>query len=210
MHDAVTVTEEQVANQGAAMNYDYEIIRDYQKLIRSLEISAGATIEALDQGGGAAAKFLDRNEFEQSFMTYLVRVDVQKQPSTKLKYTFNWEDPKDPNETYGDRFISDFVTGGALFGRVSMFTASANEHRTIEQSAEVAFTAYGANVQVTQEMKNSMEKIHKHSEVKIRMIYVGVFPDSVLEADDPSSGLLQLKNFADGFLKKAEEHKENR
>ncbi|EFY96395.2 hypothetical protein MAA_08102 [Metarhizium robertsii ARSEF 23] len=139
-------------------------------------------------------------QFEQSFLTYLVRVDVQKQLSARLKYKFNWEDPENPHETYGDRFISgnvsrsiqDFVTGGALFGRVSIFTTNSSEQTEIEQSAKVAFSAYGAEIQVTQEMKSSMEKIHKHSEVKINMV------------------LLQLKAFADKFLIKANEHKEKR
>ncbi|KJK79175.1 hypothetical protein H634G_05415 [Metarhizium anisopliae BRIP 53293] len=210
MHKAVTVedgVEGQVSVRGA-MEYYSELITDYEKLIRSLEISAGATIQGLDQGGGATARFLDRNE--TSFMTYLVRVDVKKQPSAALKYQFNWTDPENPHETYGDRFISDFVTGGALFGRVSIFTTNSDEKQEIEQSAEVAFSAYGAQVQVTQEIKASMEKIHKHSEVKIRMLYVGEFPESVSEVDDPSSGLLQLKAFADKFLVKAKEHKEKR
>lgn len=43
-------------------------------------------------------------------MTYLVRVDVKKQPSAALKYQFNWTDPENPHETYGDRFISGNVS----------------------------------------------------------------------------------------------------
>ncbi|KFG80532.1 hypothetical protein MANI_029860 [Metarhizium anisopliae] len=212
MHDAVTVKDDE-AGEGSGkgtMQYYSELITDYEKLVRSLEISAGATIEGLNQGGGATSRFLDRNEFEQSFLTYLVRVDVERQPSARLKYQFNWEDPENPNETYGDRFISDFVTGGALFGRVSIFTTNSSEQQEIEESAKVAFSAFGAQVQVTQEMKSSMEKIHQHSEVIIHMLYVGVFPDSMQEVDDPSSGLLQLKAFADKFLIKANEHKEKR
>ncbi|KAL7932977.1 hypothetical protein V8C35DRAFT_328183 [Trichoderma chlorosporum] len=125
MHGAASITKKADAANPlppVEVTYEPDLITDYEKLVSSLDISAGAGISKLEIGGEIDAKFLDRTEIETSFMTYLVKVDVRQQPSTTSEYTFNWTSPGKPQEIYGDRFISDFVKGGALFARVSIIT----------------------------------------------------------------------------------------
>lgn len=45
-------------------------------------------------------------QIKKSLLTYVVKVDAQRQPSATAKYTFNWTSPSDPQGKYGDHFIS--------------------------------------------------------------------------------------------------------
>ncbi|PHH80478.1 hypothetical protein CDD82_1708 [Ophiocordyceps australis] len=206
MNKAVEVTssaKQDTGQNSVEVTYSSEKTEHYEKLAQTLEISAGAGLSKLGIGGKIDTKF-----YETSFLTYIVKVDVRKQPSSKLQYHFNWTSPTSPNETYGDRFISDFVTGGALFARISIRTSDSTMHRSIEENAEVGFPMYGVDVKVTQEMKTATDKICKNSEVRIYIHYVGAPPGyqaqaQVLDDDNP---LVQLKAQADKFLADAKDH----
>ncbi|KJZ77281.1 hypothetical protein HIM_03602 [Hirsutella minnesotensis 3608] len=211
MHNAVDITEpiksDNASPDQVEVTYAAEKIVEYQKLIQSLDISASATMSEASTGGegGAKARFLDQSEFESSFLTYLVKVDVRRQPSSSSKYAFKWIKPRNPHRAYCNRFISG--KGGALFARVSIITKDASKHREVEQSAEVAFSVFGINTKVTDSIKSSFEEIQKHSEVRVFLHYVGAPPEY---KDKISAGhndeLLQLKETADRFLAEAQRH----
>ncbi|KAM4066838.1 hypothetical protein HRG_000856 [Hirsutella rhossiliensis] len=214
LHNAVGITThddreaDPSANQ-AEVTYTAVKITDYKDLVQSLDVTAGATISKLGTEASVNARFFDREEFESSFLTYLVKVDVRRQPSAKLKYAFNWAAPQDARETYGNRFISDFVRGGALFARVSIITKDATKHQEVEQSASVAFTVFGADTKVTSSIKTSIESMKKHSEIRIYLHYVGAPPEyQATNGSDNSydDELLQLKDAADRFLAEAQRH----
>lgn len=67
---------------------------------------------------------------------------------------------------------------------------------------------YGVDVQVTQAMRSSTDKICKSSDVKIYIHYVGTppgyHPDVAVNEDD--NAFIQLKNTADKFLADAQRH----
>ncbi|PHH62168.1 hypothetical protein CDD81_7362 [Ophiocordyceps australis] len=206
MNKAVEVTSgarQDLGGDSVHIEYNSEQTLEYEKLAHTLEISAGAGLSKLGVGGKIDTKF-----FETSFLTYIVKVDVRKQPSAKLQYHFNWTSPSNPNETYGDRFISDFVTGGALFARVSIRTSDTTVHKGIEESAEIGFPMYGVDVKITQEMKVAMDRICKNSEVRIYIHYIGAPPGYQAQAQvfDEDNPLLQLKAQADKFLADAKDH----
>ncbi|KAF7555648.1 hypothetical protein G7Z17_g2012 [Cylindrodendrum hubeiense] len=215
VHDAVRITRGPTSAENSndvEVIYNADEMTDYTKFVKSLDISAGAGVSMFGMGGGVDAEFLDREEFEASFLTYLVKVDIRQQPSSKSRYSFNWNQPTDPHATYGDRFVSDFVMGGALFARVSIITKDTSMHEEIKEAANAAFPVYGVDVKVTQAVQTSIEKIQKHSEVHIYLHYVGVPPTSTgstvgsTQGDEPDS-LLQLKRTADAFLAKADAHR---
>ncbi|UKZ79911.1 hypothetical protein TrVFT333_007674 [Trichoderma virens FT-333] len=207
MHGAVSIKRKQ--NQAETVTpvevtYEADLVTDYEKLVDTLGISAGAGISKMEIGGRLMPSFLI---MEASFLTYLVRVDVRQQPGTSSEYSFNWTSPANPHDVYGDRFISDFVKGGALFARVSIITKDTSVHKEIEEAAKVAFPVYGIDVKVTEEIKQSIDKIHKHSEVNIYLHYVGTPPHYfVTLAVGDDENLLALKETADKFLKDAESH----
>ncbi|KAL7911688.1 hypothetical protein GGI35DRAFT_443376 [Trichoderma velutinum] len=210
MHEAVSIKRTPNPTTPATpveVTYEADLITDYGKFVSSLGITAGAGISKLDIGGEIDANFLDRTEIESSFLTYLVKVDVRQQPSTTSQYTFNWTSPTNPHDAYGDRFISDFVQGGALFARVSIITKDTSVHKEIGEAAKIAFPVYGIDVKVSEEVKQSIEKIHKHSEVHIFYHYVGTPPhySTTLSANDDDN-LLALKKNADKFLEDAQSH----
>ncbi|PHH93103.1 hypothetical protein CDD83_955 [Cordyceps sp. RAO-2017] len=210
--DAVTVTtgdESTDESTSLDISYSAQMITEYDQLIESLEISAGAGVSKMDVGGSIDAKFLDRDEFERSFLTYLVKVDVRRQPGPMAHYHLNWTSPANPHEIFGDRFISNFITGGALFARVSILSLDSSHHRDIEQAANVAFPVYGVDVKLTEEIKQSMHKIHQRSTVNIYFHYVGAPPQTIREefdADLDNNSLIQLKATADKFLAAAKNH----
>ncbi|KAH7905701.1 hypothetical protein BJ138DRAFT_1105765, partial [Hygrophoropsis aurantiaca] len=170
LNDAVTVTKPTPPVTPYTRDYNSLLIEEYEKLATSLDISAGATVSGWGQSGQVNVEFMSRSEvskivdiaklavadllfspptqFESSDVTYLVKVNVEHQPTHDGEYSFNWVAPENPNTTYGDRYIS---------GKWS-------ESEEIKQSAKVAFTMYGATGEVTDEVKKAVEKIQKHSE----------------------------------------------
>ncbi|PFH58640.1 hypothetical protein XA68_13433 [Ophiocordyceps unilateralis] len=213
MHGAVNVgrVSSDMADQ-VEVEYSAERITDYKQLVRSLDVGASTAMSSMampgiHSEGSISARFLDRSELERSFLTYLVRVDVRRQPVSRSTYGFKWTTPHNANRTYCDRFISGFVKGGALFARVSIITKDESKGREVDQSAKAAFSIYGINTRVTQSIKEQMDSIYKHSEVRIYLHYVGAKP---VVQGKPITGrhldLLRLKDTADAFLDAAKKH----
>ncbi|CAH0044565.1 unnamed protein product [Clonostachys solani] len=205
VHDAVTV--EATDGPDTPMNLIYESteIKDYNELLQTLDISAGAGISGWGTETRIDSKFLDRTEIKKSLLTYVVKVDAQRQPSATSKYRFNWKESPDPQVKYGDRFISDFVKGGALFARVSIITNEKSTSHELQVAAKTAFPVYSANAEVTSEVKRSIEKIQKSSEVKIYLHYVGT-PTEMQPNDEADNNMLRLKEVADAFYNNAPKH----
>ncbi|KXG51027.1 uncharacterized protein PGRI_065990 [Penicillium griseofulvum] len=154
--------------------------------------------------------FLNRTEIKQSLLTYLVKVDIQRQPSVATKYNFNWEpSSSDSQGKYGDRFISNFIEGGALFARVSILTNEKSSLYELKQAAKVVFTAYGAKVELNDDMKAKIAMIQNTSEVKIYLYYAGT-PVKVEAVDGAQNDLTRLKEIADSFSNNASTHKYKR
>ncbi|KAF4508414.1 hypothetical protein G6O67_004797 [Ophiocordyceps sinensis] len=215
LHNAVDITAQGDAAtipsaDQAEVAYSARRVTEYRDLVQALDASAGATISKLGTEASTSTRFLDRDEFDSSFLTYLVKVDVRRQPSSRLNYSFKWNKAvEDPQQTYCNRFISDFVRGGALFARVSIFTKDGTKHHEVEQSASVAFTVFGADAKATASVKSSIRTMMKHSEMRIYLHYVGA-PLEYQAGNGTDHAydneLLQLKDAADRFLSEAQRH----
>ncbi|KAK7963578.1 hypothetical protein PG988_010552 [Apiospora saccharicola] len=203
VHDAVTVEATDGPDSPMDLIYQSSEIKDYNELLQTLDISAGAGVAGWGTDTKIDSKFLDRTE--KSLLTYVVKVDAQRQPSAKSKYTFNWTSPPNPQGKYGDSFISNFIKGGALFARVSIMTNEKSTSHELQVAAKTAFTVYGANTEVTTEVKESMEKIQKSSEVKIYLHYVGA-PAKMQSKDGAENNMMRLKEVADSFYNDAPKH----
>ncbi|KAH7918598.1 hypothetical protein BV22DRAFT_1199911 [Leucogyrophana mollusca] len=201
LNDAVTVKMPPPPVTPYTREYNSELIEDYEKLAKTLDISAGATVSGWGQSGQVNVEFLSRSEFESSDVTYVVKVNVQHQPTHLGEYSFNWVAPPNPNKTYGDRYISGkyFVKGGYYFARISIRSINRSESQEIKQSAKIACTMYGATGEVTEAVKNAVEKIQKHSEVHITKIESGG-GNTLAAAEDT---MMSLKEEADQFYKDA-------
>ncbi|KAK8050887.1 hypothetical protein PG993_002272 [Apiospora rasikravindrae] len=205
VHDAVTVEATDGPDTPMELIYQSSEIKDYNELLQTLDISAGAGVAGWGTDTKIDSKFLDRTEIKKSLLTYVVKVDAQRQPSARAKYTFNWTSPANPQGKYGDRFISDFIKGGALFARVSIITNEKSTSHELQVAAKTAFTVYGANTEVTTEVKESIDKIQKSSEVKIYLHYVGA-PAKMQSKDGAENNMMRLKELADAFYSDAPKH----
>ncbi|KAM3545571.1 hypothetical protein ARSEF1564_001565 [Beauveria bassiana] len=212
-HNAVNVSLKP-DSKSPQLQIDYRAIQinKYEQLVSVLETSAGAAVKASVESGpsaGTTASFLDKSSFESSFLTYVVKVDVEKQTSSDASFALNWDNAADTS-VYCDRFISHFIKGGALFARVDIKTTDSSKHKAIEQSAKAAFNAFGANVELTQSLKTSMTEIQKSSEVDMQFVYIGAPSDAQQTVSGNGSGgdaaqLVQLKTIADNFLARAKD-----
>ncbi|XWW98003.1 hypothetical protein V2A60_005999 [Cordyceps javanica] len=211
-HSAVNISAKP-DSRSPQLQIDYRAIQitKYEQLSKVLETSAGAAIKASVESGPSAsttASFLDKSSFESSFLTYVVKVDVEKQSTSDVSYALNWDKAADPSR-YCNRFISDFVKGGALFARVDIKTTDSSRHKALEQQAHAAFSAFGANVELTQSVKTSMTEIQKSSEVDMQFVYVGAPSEEQQVVAGGSTGdaaqLVQLKTIADNFLARAKD-----
>ncbi|EGX93581.1 hypothetical protein CCM_04956 [Cordyceps militaris CM01] len=225
-HNAVNISlKPDSATPQLQIDYQAIQITKYEQLVTVLETSAGAAVKAVVEpvpavepvppvtpGASASttASFLDKSSFEASFLTYVVKVDVQKQSTSQATYALNWDNAPD-SSVYCDRFISDFTKGGALFARVDIKTTDSSKHKALEQSAKAAFSAFGANVELTQSVKSSMTEIEKSSEISMQFVYVGAPSDAQQTVSGSGNGsgdasqLAQLKSIADNFLGKAKD-----
>ncbi|CAG9986808.1 unnamed protein product [Clonostachys byssicola] len=202
VYDAVTVDPTDGPNTPVDISYQSTEINDYNELLQTLDISAGAGVSGWGTETKIDSKFLNRTEIKKSLLTYVVKVDAQRQPSGRSKYTFNWKESSDPQGKYGDRFISDFVKGGALFARVSIITNENSTSQELKVAAKTAFKVYGANVEITSEINKAIQKIQKTSEVKIYLHYVGT-PTEMQLSDGADNDMVRLKQVADAFYKSA-------
>ncbi|KAK4629664.1 uncharacterized protein CLAFUR5_08789 [Fulvia fulva] len=205
VHDAVTVNATQAPDTPMNLVYESSEVKDYNELLQTLDISAGAGLSGWGSESKIDSKFLDKTEIKQSLLTYVVKVDAQCQPSGTSKYEFNWEETSDPQGRYGDRFISGFVKGGALFARVSIITNEKSTSHELQVAAKTVFPVYSANAEITSEVKESIEKIHKSSEVKIYLHYVGT-PTEIKATDGADNDMQRLKEVADAFYNNAPKH----
>ncbi|CAG9947927.1 unnamed protein product [Clonostachys rosea f. rosea IK726] len=198
VYDAVTVDTTGGSDAPVDITYESHEIKDYNELLQTLDISAGAGVSGWEQKLRLTPSFLTG----QSLLTYVVKVDAQRQPSGRSKYTFNWKESSDPQGKYGDRFISDFVKGGALFARISIITNENSTSQELKVAAKTAFKVYGANVEITSEISKAIQKIQKTSEVKIYLHYVGT-PTEMQLSDGAEDDMVRLKQVADAFYKSA-------
>ncbi|KAJ4340574.1 hypothetical protein N0V95_007473 [Ascochyta clinopodiicola] len=110
--DAVTIQPSEKPGNPFRREYTSELVEDYEKLAKSMKISAGAAVSGWGQSGNVNVSILDRSEIET----------------------------ENPNETYGDCFITDFVRGGHFFARVSITACNSSETRELKQSSSVKIT----------------------------------------------------------------------
>lgn len=71
--------------------------------------------------------------------------------------------------------------------------------------AKTAFPVYSAKAEITSEVKESMEKIQKSSDVKIYLHYVGA-PTEMQASEGADNNMLRLKQVADAFYNSAPKH----
>ncbi|RAL08229.1 uncharacterized protein BO97DRAFT_408450 [Aspergillus homomorphus CBS 101889] len=209
--NAVTVKPDTPLPDTYDLYYQSDLVSDYKKLAQSLEISAGAAISGWGQSAKIDASYLNRAEFEASTVTYQVEVSSQQQGTIGNTYSFNKIKTDNPNETYGDRFITDFIKGGKFLARVSITSTSKSTSEEIKQSAEVAFSMYGATGKVTEEVKTAVQHINKNSRTRVRMHVSGGGGTTLFSAesdsDESGSQLYEIKKQADNFYQELKEGK---
>ncbi|KAI5839639.1 hypothetical protein DFP73DRAFT_560893 [Morchella snyderi] len=196
VEDAVTIIP-QNSGSGGGISKSYNAVRieDYEQLTRSLRVSSAAAISGWGASTEIDTEFLNRTEFETSDITYEVLVQGRKQADASSKAEFNWYDPSDAHEKYGDRYIADFITGGTFFARISIKVAQKHITEQIKASAKLAFSCFMVGASVTAEVENAMRMISEHSETSIIMHSEG---GRSYKRDTPAD-LLVLKQRADEF-----------
>ncbi|CAN9222534.1 unnamed protein product [Alternaria alternata] len=210
--DAVTIERHDDSNPPFKKEYYSEFIEEYEKIAKSMRISAGAAVSGWGQEANVNVDILNRSEFETSTLTYEVKVLVQHQVSVLDKHSFNKIQTTTPHATYGDRFIADFIKGGHFYARVSITAKNSSETSELKQSAEVAMTMYGVSGKITQEVERAVSSIKRNASVKITIIEStgtsksGASGGYAVKAEE-SSDLLAVKEKADQFYKDADSGK---
>ncbi|KZZ95313.1 hypothetical protein AAL_04544 [Moelleriella libera RCEF 2490] len=214
MNGAVDITGPTDAPDQVKITYNADQITEYSQIVKELEISASLGIQYLDNSAAVSGKLLDKSTFENSLLTYIVRADVTRQPSSNLKYQFKWNNATNPQERYGDRFISDFVEGGALYAQVSIQTTESSQKEQLQANAKIAFSMYGVDVTVTTNMKLASEFLSNNSKITSEMFWVGAPPkqskspiiQELKSFKSNAASLLDIKDLSDKFLAEAGQH----
>ncbi|OAQ62544.1 hypothetical protein VFPBJ_11405 [Purpureocillium lilacinum] len=196
-----------------------------RKLAQSLDVSAAASIEYGFVEASAEAKYLNR--FEESFLTYVVKIDAQRQPEISECSKFNWDDVPNPQATFGDRYISGVSSQEERFtlacrSSQKIFACkrilpprelpNKCDHMSltyrVSLSASLAFSAFKAEGKASAEVQKAMEDVQKNSEITTNIVWIGAPPEIqeslFAQADLPD--LLQLKEKAEKFASLAKDH----
>ncbi|RAL59047.1 hypothetical protein DID88_009075 [Monilinia fructigena] len=210
-HESVIVTEVKPPSTGFTKSYMSEEVETYEKLATTFNISAGAAISGYGASTAVDFEYLNKSEFETSMLTYQVRVECQYQASTGMKYSFNPDlETADKHDTYGNRFVSDFIHGGHFYARVSIFSEDKSNLTEIKQSSKTAFTMYGVTGEVTQEVKNAVETLNRLSTIRIVINETsGTNSSGIRIKETLTTDLLAVKTMADAFYKAADEGRHN-
>ncbi|KAK6592006.1 hypothetical protein H4I96_11866 [Botrytis cinerea] len=202
-------------------------------MTNSLNVSAGAAISGYGASQSVDFAYLNKNEFETSMKTFQVRVECQYQASSGMEKSFNPIETNDKNDTYGNRYISgqspftplqvlssiyaytkppqDFIHGGHFYARVSIFAENKSSFTEISEATKTAFTMYGVTGEVTQEVKNAVEKINSLSTVKIVINETSAtnHGNGVRVKETFATDLLAVKDMADEFYKAVDAGRHN-
>ncbi|KAF4511586.1 hypothetical protein G6O67_003368 [Ophiocordyceps sinensis] len=204
------LTAEEPAGDGVKF-YSAEQIDTYEKLAKSLDISASANIGGWGQSASISGNYLDKSSFDTSSFTYLVKIRVEDQPSSKNKYSFNWDStssPEDAQLLYGDRWIKDFITGGAYFARVSIFVKEKDSTEEVGAAAEAAFKDFGVTGGFSAAVNASLDTIGKYSKVTIDKMSFGELSSQIQIPSNPTNLQDEDSNFKDrlnGIKREADE-----
>ncbi|KID93930.1 hypothetical protein MAJ_10118, partial [Metarhizium majus ARSEF 297] len=208
MHSAVDVTGTTNAPGQVTIEYRATQITEYSQIIKELGISASLGIQYLDNSVEVSGKMLDKSTFENSALTYIIRADVRRQPSSDLKYKFMWNEAKSPTERYC------FVEGGALYAQVSIQSTESSKKNELQAKAKVAFGMFGVDVSVSTEMKQASEFLSKNSKVTSEMFWVGAPPKDtksgvlkqIKSLQSGEASLLDIKSISEKFIAEAGDH----
>ncbi|PHH59451.1 hypothetical protein CDD81_3181 [Ophiocordyceps australis] len=170
------VKKDEIASSGGK-SYKAIQITSYETLLDTLSVSGSVSISGWGQSGSVSASYLDKESFDKSFLTYLVRVNIVHQPNSRQAYVFNPDGLVQPHEAakvYGDRFIKKFVNGGAFYARVSIFSQTTGKEKEIEAAAHAVFSFFSIGSKLKLEADNFYNNADKH-QMKLYAI-MGEYP----------------------------------
>ncbi|RDA89096.1 hypothetical protein CP532_2294 [Ophiocordyceps camponoti-leonardi (nom. inval.)] len=188
-------------------------------------ISSSAAIAGWGQAASVSGGYLNKDLFDKSVASFLVRVNVQKQPPfQKSEYSFDAEkaarlDPGSHYKSLGDRWTVRFIEGGAFYARVSVVTNQDGNDQDVEAAAKAVFNGWGVNTALSTEAKQNLQKLREKATIEIHKMSLGELASdnkaffslgSVVVAerngDDFTSIVEGLKKEADEFYHQAHVH----
>ncbi|SDM69549.1 hypothetical protein SAMN05660642_03070 [Geodermatophilus siccatus] len=177
---------------GQRSQYYLETLTSTHDLMRSLNISASASL-----GVGAfsvSAEFeLSKNTEMSSYYTYaLVRVQVLNPPlvirnprlTQEARQLLEQRGWREFAAAYGWEYITGKVTGGAFYGLIECQTTTVQQQQSIRAQLSASYGPFKGEGEVSSELKESMSQVGLNVSV-IRTGDQGPFPvsfDEMLEA----------------------------
>ncbi|PFH58780.1 hypothetical protein XA68_13222 [Ophiocordyceps unilateralis] len=216
-HQEETRREPWVYDSPSTMReYESLEIKEYKRLLDTLSVSGSVSIAGYGQQGDLMASYLNKESFEQSSFTYLIRINVKHQPMARSSYIFNPRRSIEYNKTaaskaYGDAYIKKFITGGAFYARVSIVARSQAVESEVGLAAKAAFSGWGVAGVISLEMKKGMSTLAKHSSIEISKMSLGQrkhnTPNTPRTTGEAIPSIIaKLKNEADEFYEDAVNH----
>ncbi|PFH60798.1 hypothetical protein XA68_10312 [Ophiocordyceps unilateralis] len=193
-----------------------KLTTSFESYLKSLGISASATISGYGQSAAVSGNYLDQAKFSKSTLTYVAIMDVTKQLDVRDGFKFNTHLYHNGTflRDFGDRWIRGFTAGGRMIARISITSKNKSSKNEIQAKAEAALSFWGMTGELSSSVKKSMEELNKDAEVDVSLFYQGdlrtIMSKEGAEGSIPSNSaqdaLTQAKRWADAFLKNACQH----
>ncbi|RDA93591.1 hypothetical protein CP533_6139 [Ophiocordyceps camponoti-saundersi (nom. inval.)] len=216
-----TLAKREDGKPAGVREYNSFQITDYEQLVKTLSVSSSAAISGYGQSASVSSNYLNKDLFDKSVASFLVRVNVQKQPPfQKNDYSFNADkvnrlDRSSHYKSLGDRWTVRFIEGGAFYARVSVVTNQDGNDKDVEAAAKAVFNGWGINAALSAEAKQNLQKLREKATIEIHKMSLGelasetIASDSVIarpNKDDFTSIVEKLKKEADEFYHQAHVH----
>ncbi|KAM4058740.1 subtilisin-like protease [Hirsutella rhossiliensis] len=137
----------------------YKLTESFDKYLKTLDISASATVSGWGQSASVSGSYLDQAELSKDGLTYVAIIDVQRQSDSNSGFEFNKKNYNGATfaQDYGDRWIRGFHTGGKMIARLSFDSKGSVSKDELKVHAEASLKFWGVSGDLSASVKKSME-----------------------------------------------------
>ncbi|PHH85152.1 hypothetical protein CDD83_831 [Cordyceps sp. RAO-2017] len=189
----------------------------YESYMKFLGISASASISGWGQSASVGGSYLDQAQFSSRTLTFVTKLQVEKQQDPWDVFEFNNASYKKENfhETHGDRFIRalGFQSGGKLVAIITVASKDKAHRQEVETNAQAAINYMGVSGSLSVSGKSTMEVLGRSAMVKIEISHEGDLAENVKkavkfdsEASSVENAMQDAKSYIDQFQERACRH----
>ncbi|MFI5825483.1 LGFP repeat-containing protein [Streptomyces rishiriensis] len=201
---------------GQTTSADFRIITTQQQLVEALEVSVSASVRYGLASGDARMQFAEQHAVNDASVYLVMHARAENAPrhmtGARLKpeaETIYRNDPEAFRRSFGDSYIDEIYTGGALTVLYMFHTRDESSKRDLSASLRASVGGFMAGGDISASFSSTVQTAQKASDLEIKAFISGGrgvlnptnlnetielyrhFPDTVLNAGTPYSATVK-------------------